>query len=63
MSRTHSVAQGETIQRIAKQHGIANWRAVWQHPHNAELRARRRDPNVLAVGDEVFVPDPEPTSL
>jgi hypothetical protein len=29
---------------------------VWEHPRNAELRARRSNPNVLLPGDELFLP-------
>ncbi|HEX8450763.1 MAG TPA: peptidoglycan-binding domain-containing protein [Longimicrobium sp.] len=55
----HTLAQGECARSIAAQRGTP-WAALWEHPENAELRARRPDPAVLQPGDVLFVPDPEP---
>lgn len=60
MATTHIIAEGETIQRIAKQHGFADWRRIYEHPKNAGVRARSDGPNVLMPGDELFVPDSAP---
>ncbi|MBL4687269.1 MAG: peptidoglycan-binding protein [Nannocystaceae bacterium] len=59
MSKTHEVKQGECISSLAKQHGFSS-DALWQHPDNSDLRDERRDPNVLAPGDAVSIPDKEP---
>ena len=56
---TRVVKQGEHICRIAREAGLADWRTVWHDGQNAELRAKRRNPNILAPGDSVFVPDPQ----
>jgi hypothetical protein len=53
---THVVAQGECTSSIADAAGLS-WETVWNHPDNAELREKRKDPNVLYPGDELFVPD------
>ena len=55
---TVTVAAGDCISSIAIAHGF-DWDTVWNHPKNAELKNRRRDPNVLRPGDVVFVPERE----
>jgi Putative peptidoglycan binding domain len=50
------VTQGENVLTLALRAGLS-WRAVWDHPNNADLRARRSDPNVLAPGDALFLPE------
>jgi len=51
-----TVDLGDSIPSIAKQNGFF-WETVWNHPENAALKAKRKDPNILFPGDEVFVPD------
>jgi N-acetylmuramoyl-L-alanine amidase len=58
MATTHNVEQGETLYSIAKKHGFANWRAIYDHPTNEELRIKRPNPQVLQPGDLVQIPDP-----
>jgi N-acetylmuramoyl-L-alanine amidase len=52
----HVVVQGETLLSIATAHKFSSWEVIWDHPNNAELRERRGDPQVLAPGDELFIP-------
>ena len=52
----YTVKQGDCISSIAQKHGLF-WDKVWNHPKNANLQERRKDPNVLSPGDVVFVPD------
>lgn len=52
----HIVAQGESLNSIAFQHGFT-WADLWDLAENQELRAKRGDPNVLYPGDEVFYPE------
>lgn len=54
----HTVAQGECTGSIAAAHGFS-WETVWNHPQNEALRQKRKDPNVLYPGDEIFVPPVE----
>lgn len=54
----HRVRQGETIESIAKAHGLLGL-TVWNHPENADLRRLRGEPNILLPGDRVFVPERE----
>lgn len=57
MSHRHTLQPGESLQSLAKHHGFAHWRAIYQHGANASLRARRGAPNRLMPGDVVVIPD------
>ena len=57
MSTTHIVEQGEYLASIALKHGFRDWRVIWNHPDNAALKQRRRNPNVLLPGDQLAIPD------
>ena len=63
MTTTHTVKQGETLSRIAKQYKHSSWKSIYYHPKNADFQKLRPDPNVLYPGDEIFIPDPEPTIM
>lgn len=52
------VGVGETTSSLAKKYGFF-WRTIWEHPENAELRAKRKDPNVLFETDDIFIPEKE----
>jgi N-acetylmuramoyl-L-alanine amidase len=54
----HVIEQGECLASVAAQHGF-DWRTLWDHPNNADLKKKRKDPNVLFPGDVVFVPEKE----
>lgn len=45
-----------TISGIAAHYGIRSWQTVWNDPHNASLRAKRKDPKHIQAGDTVYVP-------
>ncbi len=53
---SHVVQPGEHIGAIARAYGFTDWKTLWQDPANAGLRAAREDPNVLAPGDVLEVP-------
>ncbi len=55
----HVVAQGETIASIAKDHSLATWQQIYDHPDNAVFRQKRPNPNLIYPGDVVFVPERE----
>jgi len=50
----HTVEQGECLSSIARRYGLT-WKILWDNSHNAELRKKREDPNVLMPGDQVYV--------
>ncbi|MBI4955352.1 MAG: peptidoglycan-binding protein [Myxococcales bacterium] len=54
------VRPGDYLTRIAARRGF-DARAVWQHERNAELRRRRPNPEVLAAGDILYVPESRPS--
>lgn len=53
----HTVLQGECFSSLAERYGFANWRTLYDHARNDELRAKRADPNLLAPGDIIFIPE------
>jgi hypothetical protein len=57
MGQYHTVAQGEFISLIARSHGFADYKTIWDAPENSDLKAERKNPNVLFPGDQVFIPD------
>jgi hypothetical protein len=50
------VRQGDYLTGIARRRGF-DAQEVWQHPTNAALRERRPNPEVLAAGDILHVPE------
>ncbi len=52
----YEVQQGDSIPSIAADNGLF-WETLWNHPQNASLKAKRKTPNQLAPGDQVFIPD------
>jgi len=52
----YEVQQGDCLNSIAKVHGLL-WTVIWNHPRNASLKAKRKDPNILYPGDVLFIPE------
>jgi hypothetical protein len=52
----HVVSPGDTIVSIAHEYGFLST-TIWDHGQNAELKAKRKNPNILFPGDEVFIPE------
>ncbi|MBK8258708.1 MAG: hypothetical protein IPK82_39380 [Polyangiaceae bacterium] len=42
---------------LSARYGFADWKVIWNHPDNAELKQRRPKPGVLFEGDVVTIPD------
>ncbi|MEW5979677.1 MAG: peptidoglycan-binding protein [Acidobacteriota bacterium] len=60
MGTQHIVEQGEYLAKIATDHGFTDFKSLWDHPENAELKKKRKNPNILFPGDRVFIPAKEP---
>ncbi len=56
MAKRYEVKQGDCIDSIAVEHGLLP-DTVWNDAENADLKALRKDRNVLLPGDVVVVPD------
>jgi len=56
-AQVHVVKQGETLLSIAHEHRFRSWETIWNHEDNQALRDKRPDPQVLAEGDEVHIPE------
>ena len=56
-SLTYTVQDGDHISGIAQQFGFDDYTVVWNRPENADLRALRDDPQLLAPGDSLFIPE------
>lgn len=56
MAAFYIVEQGDHIGKLALRFGL-NYRAIWEHPNNAQLKALRQNPSVLLPGDRLFIPD------
>ncbi len=52
----HNVVQGDCFLSIAENYGFF-WETLWNHPNNAALKQKRKDPAIIYPGDVVFVPE------
>lgn len=50
------VRSGDCITSIAEAHGLF-WKTLWDDPANERIRKERKNPNLLAPGDELVVPE------
>ncbi len=57
MATHHTVEQGEHLSGIALKYGFVDYRTIWNHPENAELKKKRENPNVLFPNDRLFIPE------
>jgi len=55
--KIHIVKQGDYFAKIAKKYGFSNWRTIYNHADNAELKQKRPDPNILYPGDKIVIPN------
>jgi|SRR5208337_1717840 len=56
MAKDYTVKQGDCMSSIAFEQGFF-WQTLWNHSSNANLKALRKNPNVLLEGDIVHIPD------
>jgi hypothetical protein len=53
----HTVVQGDHLSAIAEKYGFRLVSTIWDHPKNAALKAKRKNPNILLPGDVLFIPE------
>lgn len=58
MAGTRRVRPGECVFSIAEEERV-HWKRIWDAPENESLVSLRKEPNILAPGDELFVPERE----
>jgi len=63
MSTKHIVEPGDCMPSIARQYGFVNWHVIWDAPDNDDLRKKHPNPETLAPGDEVVIPDKKPKEI
>jgi N-acetylmuramoyl-L-alanine amidase len=49
------VGEDQTTSSLALDKGFF-WKDIWEHPENAALKEKRKDPNVLFSQDDIFIP-------
>ena len=57
MAKNYTVVWGDTLTKIAKNHGFDDWRVIYNHPSNAAFKAKRPNPDKIFVGDIIVIPD------
>src|ERR1700721_2282773 len=57
------VQQGDHLSGIAREPGFADYRTIWNHADNAQLRKDRENPHVLNPGDVIHIPEKESKSV
>jgi hypothetical protein len=63
MTVTHICEKGDSLPKIAAEYGFSDYHTIWDLPDNAELRTQRPNPNVLAAGDRLIIPDKQDKQL
>jgi hypothetical protein len=63
MAGWHEAKQGETVSSIADRCGFRDYRTVYQHSANAELRKMRPNPDIIFPGDRIYIPEIEEKSV
>jgi len=56
-STKYTVKRGDYLPQIARRFGFSSWEKIYEHADNADFRKRRPNPQVIKVGDELFIPD------
>jgi hypothetical protein len=59
MSQYYNPKENEDWFLVAQAHGFRNWKTIYDHPENEQLR-NRRDPYALSPSDKIFIPDKQP---
>ncbi len=52
----HVVERGESLSRLARTYGLADWKVIYYHDRNESFRKKHPDHNELSVGERVWIP-------
>lgn len=63
MAVVHTVKQGETLTRIAKQYSYSSWKSIYYDPSNSEFQKLRPNPDLIFPGDKINIPDIKPRKM
>jgi hypothetical protein len=55
----YKVKDGEWVGSIAEKLRRYDWKGIWDHPDNSDLRELRGSPWTIGEGDELFIPPPK----
>jgi N-acetylmuramoyl-L-alanine amidase len=58
----YTVAPGDCLYSIAKANDYASWETIYDDPENQDFKQARPDPNVIYPGDQLILPDQEPST-
>ena len=56
IEKSHTVAQGDTLSKLARAAGLENIHVIYDAPQNAEFKKLRPNPNLIYPGDQVVIP-------
>ena len=59
MPKNHKVKQGDCLSSVAKKYGFPDYKVIWDDGANAQLKEKRKNPNMLFPGDMIVIPDLE----
>ncbi|CAN0578279.1 unnamed protein product, partial [Ectocarpus sp. 12 AP-2014] len=57
------IKKGETLDKIARAHGLKSGKFLFDHKVNAKLKALRKTPESIQIGDKIFLPPPDLKSI
>jgi N-acetylmuramoyl-L-alanine amidase len=63
MPTAHTIQQGEHLSKIAAQYGFFDYKTIWDHASNADLKKKRVNPHALLPGDVLQIPDKNPKQV
>ena len=57
MGSQYVIKQGDYLPKIAEENGFFDYKTIWEHASNKQLKDKRKNPNVLLPGDVLVIPD------
>lgn len=59
----HMFKKGDTLDKIARAHSLKSGKFLFDHKLNAQLKSKRKTPEMIQPGDKVFLPPPDIKSI